>query len=346
MKKCSDIEGSLTKKRADKTKLADQFGRKISYLRVSVTDRCNLRCFYCQPYDISDVLPHKEILSYEEMYRLIEIAVNLGIRKVRITGGEPLVRKDLLGFIEKLCKINGLEDISLTTNGIYLKKHIERLYLSGIHRINISMDTLQKNRYRQITGVDGFQEVWDAITLAEKINFKPIKINMVVIKGVNDDEVQEMALLSQSYPYHIRFIEYMPFGVKNQHARDYFVPNSWVNNQLVKLGRLLPIPKSTHDGPADRYKFEGALGEVGFISAISNHFCGTCNKLRLTANGNLKPCLISNIKENIKDPMRSGASDDELASIFIKAINSKPREHKMNSQKNNFILDHMCKIGG
>lgn len=347
MNQITIVEPKVEKQnQSDEARFIDPHGRKISYLRVSVTDRCNLRCFYCRPNGIFEALPHKDILTYEEMYRLIKIGADLGIKKVRITGGEPLVRNGVVEFITELTKIKGLEDISLTTNGIYLNQHLEKLYSGGIKRINISMDTLKKDRYREITGADRFQEVWESIQLAEKINFQPVKINMVVIKGINDDEVKVMALLTMSHPYHIRFIEYMPVGIQKQKPGDYFVSSLKIKQQIEQIGKLIPISSHTFDGPAKMYQFENAPGKVGFISAMSNHFCGTCNRLRLTAAGYLKPCLLSNIKYDIKGPLRSGFSDNELADLFIKTINSKPMEHQLDSTAKSFISDQMSNVGG
>jgi cyclic pyranopterin phosphate synthase len=327
--------------------MRDSFGRTISYLRLSITDRCNLRCRYCKPAKSPASLAHADILTYEELHRLTRIAVNLGITKVRVTGGEPLVRRGAVAFLSELAQIKGLEDVSLTTNGVLLKKHLEQIHKSGIHRINISLDTLKQERYRRITGTDAFNEVLEAIQLAQKMNFHPIKINMVVIKGFNDDEVVDMAFLSRLYPYHIRFIEYMPVGSGHHDTSIYTLPIHSIRNKLEEeIDELMPVPKRIGDGPAERYRFENAVGEIGFIGSMSNHFCNSCNRLRVTANGYLRPCLLSNTQQDIKGPMRGGATDAELEGIFLKAVHQKPSQHLFSSGTEAVIWDQMSAIGG
>lgn len=327
-------------------KLSDQFGRGISCLRVSVTDRCNLRCCYCKPSSVFKSLTHEDILTYEEIYRLVTIGATLGINKVRITGGEPLVRKGIVEFIPQLTAIGGLEDVSLTTNGVYLKDNLEKIYTGGIHRINISLDTLRRDRYRQITGGDHFKEIWEAIELALKMNFQPVKINMVVMKGLNDDEVVDMAELVRWYPLHIRFIEYMPIGICDKDAGFDTVPISQIKNQLEELGTLIPVLKNADDGPAERYTFNGVPGEIGFISPMSHRFCGTCNRLRLTSYGTLRPCLLSDIEVDIKGPMRLGATDHELQQIFVETVRKKNREHPLTVRNGEGVSSQMSAIGG
>ncbi len=339
--------GDTTTRAPGQRKLVDSFGRTISYLRLSITDRCNLRCRYCRPERSPASLAHADILTYEELHRLTRIAVNLGIRKVRVTGGEPLVRRGVTAFLSDLAQIQGLEDVSLTTNGVLLKKHLERIRESGIRRINISLDTLRQEKYRRITGADAFHDVWEAIELARMMTFHPIKINMVVIKGFNDDEVAEMALLTMSYPYHVRFIEYMPVGGNRASADIYTVPTSTIRNRLnAEIGKLMPVPKGMYDGPSEHYRFENAVGEIGFIGSMSNHFCNSCNRLRLTANGYLRPCLLSNTQQDIKGPMRDGATDPELEGIFLKAVHQKPSKHLLSSGSEAAIWDRMSAIGG
>ncbi len=337
-----------TAKRAPgQRKLMDSHGRTISYLRLSITDRCNLRCWYCKPEKSPPSLAHADILTYEELHRLTRIAVNLGITKVRVTGGEPLVRRGAGAFLSELPQIKGLEDVSLTTNGTLLKEHLEQIHNSGIRRINISLDTLKQERYHRITGSDAFNDVWEAIQLANRANFHPIKINMVVIRGINDDEVAQMASLSLLYNYHIRFIEYMPVGPGHHNRSIYTVPIQSIRSKLeASLGELIPIPKGLSDGPAERYRFANAVGEIGFIGSMSNHFCHSCNRLRITASGYLRPCLLSNIQQDIKGPMRAGATDAELEGIFLKAVHQKPSQHLFRSGTEAVIWDQMSTIGG
>jgi cyclic pyranopterin phosphate synthase len=234
----------------------------------------------------------------------------------------------------------------LTTNGIYLRDNLEKLRSAGIKRINVSLDTLRREKYEKITGYDGFQQVWEGIRLARKMKFQPIKINIVVIKGINDDEILDFARLTLHEPYHIRFIEYMPIGVANKENILRHVPDSLIKKQLNNLGRLVHISKNTLDGPAERFRFQGAPGEIGFISAISNHFCATCNRLRLTPTGNLRSCLLFDQEIDLKGPMRMGVSDNDLAQIFLRAAFTKPHSHYLASENSIFPSGQMSAIGG
>lgn len=328
------------------TQLIDQYNRRLNYLRISLTDRCNLRCLYCLPRKGIPKLNHEDILTYEEILRLARIAVNLGVDKIRLTGGEPLLRKGIYEFIRNVRALPGLRDISLTTNGVYLKKNAEKIKSCGIKRINVSLDTLRPERYEKITGYDSFHEVWEGIELARKLRFHPIKINMVVIRGMNDDEVVDFARLSQQHPYHIRFIEYMPIGLTGPEGDLHHVPNSLIKEQLSKLWKLSSVGNGIHDGPARRFKFEGAPGEIGFISPISHHFCHVCNRLRLTASGGLRPCLLSNEEEDLRGPLRSGVADHALAEIFLNASRKKLEGHRLPAENARPFPGHMSSIGG
>lgn len=327
------------------SKLIDRCNRKLNYLRISITDRCNLKCIYCVPYDFIPKLPHKEILSYEEILRIVRISVHLGISKVRITGGEPLVRKGVYDFLKRLTKIEGLLDISLTTNGVLLKDNINKIKSAGIKRINISLDTLNRKKFKKITGYDFFNQVWEGIELAQKIGFDPIKINVVPLKGVNDNELQDIAALSIEYPFHIRFIEYMPMGT-NQMEIDSHLLFPEIKKRIGQLGKLIPVDKGMNDGPSERFKFESARGEIGFIHPISRHFCNTCNRLRLTASGQLRPCLMSDVQVDLKTLLRKGCSDDELIEVFLKAARLKPSEHNLSVDHSAGVSAQMCAIGG
>lgn len=327
------------------SKLIDRCDRKLNYLRISITDRCNLRCIYCVPYDFIPKIAHKEILSYEEILRIVRISVRLGISKIRITGGEPLVRKGVYNFLEQLTKIQGLLDISLTTNGVLLKDNINKIRSAGIKRINISLDTLNRKKFRQITGYDFFNQIWEGIVLAQKMGFDPIKINVVPLKGVNDDELLDIAALSIEYPFHIRFIEYMPMGTNNMEIdRHLLAPE--IKKRINQLGKLIPIEKSINDGPAERFKFESARGEIGFIRPISQHFCNTCNRLRLTASGQLRPCLMSDVQVDLKTPLRKECSDGKLTEVFLQAVRQKPSEHNLSIGHPAIVSAQMCAIGG
>jgi len=325
--------------------LIDSYNRKLNYLRISITDRCNLKCMYCVPPDRIPKIPHKEILSYEEILRIVRVGVSLGVSKVRITGGEPLVRKGVYDFLEQLTQIEGLLDVSLTTNGVLLKENIYKIKSTGIKRINISLDTLNPKKFQKIAGYDCFDQIWKGIELAQQIGFDPIKLNVVPLPGVNDDELTDFARLSFTHPFHIRFIEYMPMeNLPMPTGRHLLAPE--IKRRISILGELIPVEKNTTDGPAERFKFETALGEIGFIRPISRHFCNACNRLRLTASGQLRLCLLSDRQEDLKAALRKGCSDSQLAEIFIQAVRRKPSEHNLEADYPNKVSGQMCSIGG
>lgn len=326
-------------------KLIDPCNRHLNYLRISITDRCNLKCIYCVPRDLITRLSHADILTYEEILRLVKVGIQLGISKVRVTGGEPLVRKGVYDFLSEMSRISGLADLSLTTNGVALKDNLEKIKSAGIKRINISLDTLKRQKFSKITGFDLFDQVWQGIEKALEMGFHPIKINIVALNGVNDDELLDMAHLSVEYPFHIRFIEYMPIG-DSQMGNGPLLLAPEIKKRLSELGKLIPIRNSINDGPARRYRFKGARGEVGFIHALSHHFCDRCNRLRLTASGQLRPCLLSGHQEDIKGPLRAGCSDEELAQIFFRAVRHKPSDHNLAIGNPSRVCGQMRAIGG
>jgi cyclic pyranopterin phosphate synthase len=327
------------------SKLIDKCNRHLNYLRISITDRCNLQCRYCVPQDLIPKLSHREILTYEEILRVVRIATRLGISKVRVTGGEPLVRKGVYDFFMELVTTEGLKDVSLTTNGVLLKDNLVKIQSAGITRINVSLDTLNRKKYLEITGYDDFDRVWQGIEKAHEMGFYPIKLNIVALGGVNDDEFVEMARLSFRYPFHVRFIEYMPIGQSDFDTTSRLLAPE-IKDRISAIGNLVPVQGIEHDGPAQRYKFEGAKGEVGFIPALSQHFCNKCNRLRLTASGHLRPCLLADHQEDLKGPLRQGCSDQELANIFFTAIQHKPSDHNLAAQNPTRICSQMRAIGG
>ena len=325
--------------------LLDRFNRRINYLRISLTDRCNLRCIYCMPPEGERKLRHKDILRYEELLRIARIAIKLGINKIRLTGGEPLFRKGIQEFIPMLTSLNGLDDVSLTTNGVYLKENLETLKAAGIKRINVSLDSLKSLNFKLITRFDYFNEVWEGIEKARDMGFYPIKINIVVMKGINDNEVLDFARLAIEQPYHIRFIECMPIGLQTNSSA--FVSNSQIEKSIIdRFGPLIPISHEKNGGPATRFRFDGGKGEIGFINAISDPFCKDCNRLRLTANGAILPCLLSNTAVDIKDPLRRGCLDEEIMKVFLKAVDLKPQCHPLNCEHDQRVYRKMCSIGG
>lgn len=308
--------------------MEDSYERKIDYLRVSVTDRCNLRCFYCMPEEGVEWKESSEILRYEEMELIIQAAVNAGIRKVRITGGEPLVRKNVVSFIEYISKMPEIEDISMTTNGFYLADKLPALKAAGLKRVNISLDTLNSTNFEKITGRSGLDKVLAAIELALELGLYPVKVNMVLLKGINEDDALRLASWTKEKDIDVRYIELMPLGGA---GKEYFLPVQVIEERLNSLGKLIDCQEKGN-GPALYKKFSGAAGKIGFISPLSNHFCHRCNRMRLTADGKLKPCLISPVEVDIKSVLRQGASLEELTEVFKQAVRLKPERHHLNEE--------------
>jgi cyclic pyranopterin phosphate synthase len=300
----------------------DQAAPRINYLRLSVTDRCQLRCRYCTYWRDWQKLPCGEILRYEELLRLTAVAASRGISKVRITGGEPLLRRGLLDFLRELQRVPGITKVCLTTNGVLLPKLAPALYETGLRHLNVSLDTLRRDRYRHITGRDNLPEVLAGLDQAASLGFHPIKINCVVLRGINDDEVLDLAVLARDRPYQVRFIELMP-TVSQQWWQRHFLPLPEVLPQLRMLGPLLPSIPGPMAGPARIYRVPGFQGELGFISPMSEHHCRTCNRLRLTAAGKLRPCLLAAHELDLKAPLRMGPGDDSLSRLFAKALELK-----------------------
>jgi len=324
----------------------DHYNRRITYLRVSVTDRCNLRCIYCVPVKDLTLLNHGDILSYEEILRVLQAGAEIGIQKVRLTGGEPLVRRSFVHFVESVCQMSAFKEVSITTNGVHLKEKAQEIFDAGVRRINVSLDTLDTVKYAKITGRDCFDNVWEGLEEAEAVGFSPIKLNVVAIRGINDDELLEFARLSRRKPYHIRFIEFMPIGHDNRWTPEAYISSDEIKSKLESFSPLHKIPHLTNGGPAKRYRFESAKGEIGFISALSHHFCSTCNRLRLTADGKLRPCLLADDEVDIKTPLRSGCSQEDLRCVFQRAIAKKPKKHHDKISERVRCLRSMSAIGG
>ena len=313
------------------TLLTDRYQRPIDYLRVSITDRCDLRCIYCTPLGGSPKLDHDDILSYEEFLHLIQVAVDMGITKVRLTGGEPLVRKGVTDFCRRVAALPGLQSLSLTTNGVMLEEFAQDIYNAGIRRINISLDTLQPEKFLRITRRDEFHRVWRGIQAAENVGFNPIKINVVVMRGINDDEVLDLAKLTLQRAYHVRFIEFMGLNNDSSWLHQHFVSADEILANLHNLAPLEQITSRHTNGPARHFRWPDAKGVVGIISPISHHFCPSCNRMRLTADGKLRNCLFSDQEVDIKSPLRQGATDSALAQILRTSIDNKPEKHCLQS---------------
>jgi len=327
--------------------LIDPRNRRIDYLRISVTDRCNLSCAYCRPPGPMKVLPHRDILQYEEIHRLVSVAVPLGISHVRITGGEPLVRRGVVPFIASLRDITGIEDISVTTNGVLLEEMASGLRDAGISRLNISLDSLDPKRFAGITGSDAWHKVWRGIEAAERCRFDPIKINMVPVKGVNDDEVVAFARLTVDRRIHVRFIEFMPIGANDRWHTDACVPASEIREAIEKVfGPLERADPGRGAGPSQNYRIPRGQGVIGLISPITKHFCESCRRLRLTADGKIRPCLLSDTEIDIKSPMRGGCSDTELERLLRFALEIKPERHYVTESPGGCTARTMSRIGG
>ncbi len=328
-----------------KPALQDGHNRSVSYVRISVTDRCNLRCNYCTA---PTFFQHNrtQILSYEEILRLVKVLVGLGVDKVRLTGGEPLVRRHLDSLIARLNDIDGINDISLTTNGVLLEKLAVPLWAAGLRRVNISLDTLNRQRFEQVTGRDYFKRVRAGIEAALAIGFTPVKLNVVVMRGVNDDEILDFAALTTKYPLHIRFIEYMPIG-----SSSIWNPADMVSGaQIIKaisseIAGLEPVV-AEFGGPARLYRLPGAPGRIGVITAMSSHFCDSCNRIRVTADGRLRACLLSDNEFDLKEALRADADPSRIAEVVRLAVAAKSAEHGLSCNATRKCARVMSTIGG
>lgn len=297
--------------------MKDQFDREITYLRVSITDRCNLRCRYCMPADGVCKVSHQEILRYEEILEIVAMAAELGVKKVRVTGGEPLVRLGCADLCAGISSIPGIQEVVITTNGILLEQQAEALHRAGVKRVNVSLDTMNPEKYRSITGGGDIQRVLRGIEAARKVGMTPIKINTVLMGGFNDGEIPEFVEMTREHPIELRFIELMPMGPGAEFGESAYLPGQTV---LDRVPELRPLPED--GGVARLYQLPGAAGRVGLISPLSRHFCGTCNRLRLTSEGALKPCLHS----SQEIPLR-GLHGDALREAMVSAILAKPKMH-------------------
>lgn len=326
--------------------MKDGLGRNINYLRISVTDRCNLRCRYCMPEKGIDKKEHLDILTLEEIFEVVRACVVLGTNKIRITGGEPLVRKDLTGLIQRITALEGIEDIALTTNGVLLKKLAHDLKEAGLKRINISLDTMDEKKYEYMTRGGKIKDVLEGIHEALEVGLVPIKINVVLGKDFNENEIGNFIKLTRSSNIDVRFIEMMPLGNAADFAAEHYLPNSAV---LESFKELEPVKAADKSSPAMYYKLPGAKGRVGLINPISHKFCDNCNRLRLTADGKLKPCLHSDLEIDVKGILRDSRIHDKnkaLQEAVAEAIKAKPRHHTLNDLYNKPIERDMYTIGG
>ncbi len=348
------MKSEITSSTSEGSGLTDLFCRTISYLRLSLTDRCNLRCMYCVTEDESNgclsKLQHDDLLTYEELLRVVRVAVNMGITKVRLTGGEPLVRRRVLGFIRDLTQVEGLDDIRITTNGVLLERYGRELYDAGVTKVNISLDSLRRERVAEITGVDCFEQVWRGIEIVLALGFSPVKLNMVVMRHINDDEILDFARMSQRMPLQVRFIEFMPIGASSRWNADTYMSTDEIMARIRGLGELLPLQKGWHDGPAQVFRLGAdALGTLGFISPLSHHFCDRCNRLRLTSAGTLRACLLHDEETDLRALLRAQAPDSAIREALLVAIRNKPQGHRLEERMRQSGSDchgRMSRIGG
>jgi len=334
-------------------KLIDSHGREITYFRISLTDRCNFRCIYCSPSERDFCfIRHQDILRFEEILEIADVAVEMGMNKIRLTGGEPLVRKGIIDFIGRLKQMKLLEDISLTTNGYFLSDMAASLKVAGLNRVNISLDSLQSEKFRKITGFEGLEKVLKGIDSALEAGLTPVKINVVLLKGINDDEVEDFIKLTFNKPLYIRFIELMPTNHElTQINEGHFISAQNIKDKMrIKFPDLQPTSIERGYGPAVYYKLPGAKGMVGFITAVSQHFCARCNRIRLTAEGKLRPCLFSDREIEIKNRLREIPAYQKskrkilIQKCMLESIRIKPLRHHIKS--NEISEFNMSQIGG
>jgi cyclic pyranopterin phosphate synthase len=320
--------------------MSDGYGRGINYLRLSITDLCNLKCIYCMPEKGIKKKEHKDILSLEQFYKIAEAAVNLGITKIRITGGEPLVRRGVLDLVRDIgsLKSRGLRDMGLTTNGILLKDYAEELKKRGLDRVNISIDSLNKEKYKKITRFGRVEDVLEGIQAAKEAQLFPIKLNVVLIGGFNDDEIEDFVNLTVDEEIDVRFIELMPIGEAGVWGREHFLTSEEI---IKRVPQLIPLPFKGHGTVARLFKLPNSKGKVGIISPLSSHFCSYCNRIRITPDGKLKPCLHSNLEFDIRDYEEKG-----LERFLLDGIASKPYRHCIQSAEYEPIKRNMHEIGG
>jgi len=326
--------------------MLDSYAREIDYLRISVTDRCNLRCRYCMPEEGIESIGHANILTFEQIVRLIKVATKIGIRKIRFTGGEPLVRKNIINLIAQVAEIPQIEDIAITTNGVLFAAMAEDLKNAGLTRVNFSLDTFIPEKFNYITRLGDLNDVTRAINKALQVGIAPIKINTVVMKGFNDNEILDFVKLAYEMPLHVRFIEFMPIGDLPFYQKERLFTMDEIKQIIELRYDLLSGSTLQGNGPAKSYQIKGGMGTVGFISAMSSHFCSECNRIRMTVDGKLRGCLFDKKEISLKMALDNGASDEKLASLFSKAIREKPNRHHMNEGWGADNERKMYQIGG
>lgn len=323
------------------TDLIDGHKRKIDYLRLSVTDRCNLRCIYCMPAKGVEWKPAADILTYEEIELFARAAIGTGMSKIRLTGGEPLVRKGIVGLVESLASIDGLKGMAVTTNGLLLPRYAKDLVAAGLKRVNVSIDSLDPDTYKKLTRGGNLSDALAGVEAALEAGLAPVKINAVVVRSLNQD-LEAFARLTFDKPVDVRFIEYMPVGTCNAWSESDYVSCEEIKEQLGKMGALEPVTSPRGWGPAHYFRFEGAQGNLGFITPQSSHFCKTCNRLRLTADGRLRTCLFSDDEVDVRAVIRAGATEEDLTRLILDTLAAKPEKRPQEEEKGR----SMSQIGG
>jgi GTP 3',8-cyclase len=326
--------------------LIDGFSRPITYLRVSVTDKCNLRCIYCMPEGGLPWLRRDEILSYEEIAALVRVAASVGVRTIRLTGGEPLVRRKLSRLIAAIASVPGIDDVALSTNGLLLEEQLPELVAAGLRRVNLSLDTLRPDRFADIARRPGLDAVLRAIDAAVRAGLTPLKLNCVVMRGKNDDELADFAALTRERPIYVRFIEVMPVHENLGLQRDAYVSSDEILERVSTIGELQPVPGPPGNGPARYFAFPGAAGAVGVISPLSHDYCERCNRVRLTADGRLRLCLFGDYAVDLRSPLRRGATAEELAALLRSAMLIKPERHHLRLGESSSRMRAFSEIGG
>jgi len=326
--------------------LIDRFSRVANNLRISVTDRCNFRCTYCMPEEGMQWLQRGMLLSFEEIARLVRIMAGLGVTKIRLTGGEPLMRNELWTLVRMIREVEGIRDIALTTNGFFLKSQARRLKDAGLDRINVSLDSLQRATFAAMVRRDYFRETWEGIEEAIRCSLAPVKLNVVLQRGVNDGEIEEFARLARSRPVIIRFIEFMPIGADDGWNIDSVVPAAEVIARAGAVAPLVAVTDGRSNAPAERYRFADGAGEIGVISSVTHPFCGDCNRVRITSDGKFRTCLFSLVETDLRALLRGGAEDGEIARTIAGAVGSKEEGHLIN--RPGFVRPErtMSSIGG
>jgi cyclic pyranopterin phosphate synthase len=327
------------------SQLIDTFGRTHNNLRISVTDRCNLRCTYCMEEDVT-FMERSQLLTFEEITRFVQIAVPLGIDKVRLTGGEPLMRRDLARLVRMLCAIPGLRDVGITTNGILLADHAQELYDAGLRRINISLDTLSPERFREVTRRDGLDRVLGGILAAKRAGFQPIKINAVSIRGITEHEVVPLGHFAREHGLEMRFIEYMPIGADKWERDKVYFAHEILEQLEQHIAPLVPVDDYDPRAPAMEFRYTDNVGRVGIIASISRPFCLSCNRVRLTSDGKLRNCLFAIDEADVKSLLRGGAREEEIAAVIRRNVHEKWEGHEINTSRFIKPLRTMHAIGG